>query len=73
MGVLAYCFLNGSPPVSDERSIAVQVALMTMKESPRLPGWVEDNQLRRVVESMLELDPAKRPSAREAMAALQVG
>ena len=73
VGVLAYCFLNGSPPVSDERSIAVQVALMTMKESPRLPGWVEDNQLRRVVESMLELDPAKRPSAREAMAALQVG
>ncbi len=75
-GVLGYTMLTGQLPVTGERSLEIQLKLIgLMHHDPRsvarieLPEWVDcgESPLRYLIDTLLSIDPSKRPSAKEAL------
>jgi serine/threonine protein kinase len=73
LGILACCLISSQIPVdSAHRSIEFQLALMALREGNAkklcVPtGFISDDGMRELIESMLSIDPSSRPTASEAL------
>lgn len=71
VGVLGYTMLTGGLPVTGERSLEIQLKLIGLSEPIEVPV-AGDDSLKFLIESLLSIDPTKRPSALEGLQILGV-
>lgn len=73
VGILAWCLLCGAPLLMDPVPLRLQLALLCLDSDLELPkelGMPHD-RLRKTIESLLQINPKKRPTAAQALAMLE--